>query len=103
MISVNACHPSFDLSMELLCCLPVRTCLGGAMVKEIVDDLGFRTGEFPKCLKNLKTRYEIEGFYLGGARHIAITPMGWTQARTAAQNYWDEVYGVPLARLRGLR
>jgi len=96
MINVNACHPSFDLTMELLCCLPVRNKHeGGALVARIVDDLGFRSGEIVRHFHALSERYDVQDFDLYGVQMMAVAPMGWLQARTAAQRYWDAVYGEP--------
>lgn len=102
MISINSLHPSFDISMELLCCLPILSMDDGAMVRDIVKDLGFRKGEFTRLTKKLKKVYNVVVFNKGGCRHAGIERVGWAHARRAAQLYWDEVYGVTLERFKGL-
>lgn len=98
MVAVRVLHPRFDLTMELLCSLPPgNEQWGGALVSAIVSDMGFRPGEFDTHFHRLKTRYTIEQFDYYGDLHVAVVPSGWKQARKAAQEYWDEVYGATQA------
>ena len=96
MIKVNAVHPAFDLSMELLCLLPrADRKEDGAPFTGLVDDLGMRRPtELVIHFHILSRKYELEKYSYKKVKRMAVAAAGWDVAHSDAQAYYKQVYGA---------